>query len=319
MLFTFPLKINYGNWVRRNLPDLKDKTYLVTGANSGLGFEISKQLAAHHARVLLGCRSVAKGKKARQQILSEFPKAHVEVVELDLADLKQLDRAASKIAKLTNKLDGLVNNAGIMAGPQSKSKDGFELQFATNHLGHFFLTRKLISLLAAAPKARVVTMTSFLHKFGRMNWHDLNLSKNYSAYGAYSQSKLANILFSVELNRRTRASGYQIGAYTSHPGYSGTNLQGYAFSRVGGKTIGKLLARLNNFIFSQPASIGALGALYALTHANVQTEGIYGPNFILFGGIWGYPVLNPFDPQLVNVDDAKRLWELSESLIAAKA
>jgi NAD(P)-dependent dehydrogenase (short-subunit alcohol dehydrogenase family) len=221
-------------WTEADLLDLAGRRVVVTGANSGLGFETARALAQHGAEVTLAVRSVAKGEDAAERIRSVAPSAALAVAELDLADLASVRAFVKRWTE--DHPDGLhllVNNAGVMAIPRRETADGFEMQLGTNHLGHFALTGLLLDSLAAVPGARVVTVSSAAHRFGRMDFGDLMGVRRYNAWLAYGQSKLANLLFTSELQRRLERAGLPVTALAAHPGYAATNLQGVAPSMRG--------------------------------------------------------------------------------------
>jgi NAD(P)-dependent dehydrogenase (short-subunit alcohol dehydrogenase family) len=215
------------NWTAENIPDLTGKIAIVTGANSGIGYEMARALAGKEARVILACRNKDKGDAAVRQITQEYPEAKAELMQLDLADLASVRRFADEFANHCDRLDILINNAGIMRTPFGKTADGFELQFGTNHLGHFALTGLLLDLIIRTPQARVITVSSGGERFGKIDFDNLNAEKGYDGGGAYGQSKLANLLFTYELQRRFEGTGVDAIAAAAHPGWTVTNLQGY--------------------------------------------------------------------------------------------
>ncbi len=213
------------NWTAADIPDQKGRTILITGANSGLGLQTATALAGAGATVLMACRNAEKAAAARAQVEAAVAGADVEFVPLDLADLSSVEAAADAVAARPRPLDVLVNNAGVMAPPQRRTADGFELQLGTNHLGHFALTGRLIEKLLAADAPRIVNVSSTAHRIGRMDFDDLGWEQGYSRWPAYGRSKLANLLFTVELARRAEAAGTGLVAAAAHPGYAATNLQ----------------------------------------------------------------------------------------------
>jgi NAD(P)-dependent dehydrogenase (short-subunit alcohol dehydrogenase family) len=238
-------------WSADQISDQTGRTAVVTGANSGLGLVTARELARAGARVVLACRNVAKGEAAAGEIAAAAPGARLEVAELDLSSLESVRRFADALD--VDELALLVNNAGIMMTPQQKTADGFELQFGTNHLGHFALTGLLLARLAAASDARVVTLSSIEHKAGHIQFDDLQHEHGYVPRKAYRQSKLANASFGLELDRRLRAAGSPVKSLLAHPGYSDTNLQS-----TGPTGIVKALLAVGNRAFAQSAEQGAL-------------------------------------------------------------
>ena len=215
------------NWAAENIPDLTDKIVIVTGANSGIGYEMARALARKQATVILACRNKDKGEAAVRQIVQEYPRAKAEFMPLDLSDLASVRRFASEFAIHYDRLDILINNAGIMAVPFGRTADGFELQLGTNHLGHFALTGLLLHRIIRTPQARVVTVSSGGHRFGVIDFDNLNTEKDYDRTRAYSQSKLANLLFTYELQKRFEGAGVDAIAVAAHPGWTATNLQAH--------------------------------------------------------------------------------------------
>ncbi|UDY37308.1 oxidoreductase [Dermatobacter hominis] len=295
-------------WTESDIPDQTGRTVLVTGANSGLGLETARALAAHGARVLMTARDEGKGRAAIDQVRGTVRDADLELLLLDLADLDDVRRVADG---LEGPLDVLVNNAGVMMPPRSLSPQGHELQFATNHLGHFALTGLLLDRLVAASNAgadaRVVTVSSTMHRPGRIHYDDLTGERGYSPTGWYSQSKFANVLFGLELDRRLRAAGSSIRSLVAHPGYAATKLQ-----TSGPTGIMKSLMAVGNRVMAQSAEAGARSELYAATDPAAQGGTFIGPDGL--GQNRGHPkVVRPVG-RAEDPDDARRLWELSEEL-----
>ena len=299
-------------WTADDIPSQSGRTALVTGANSGLGLQTATALAGAGATVLMGCRNAAKAEEAMDRILDAHPGADVEIVALDLSDLSSVESAAAEVAARPEPLDLLVNNAGVMATPKRETADGFELQFGTNHLGHFALTGRLIERLLAADAPRVVSVSSMAHRVGRMNFDDLNSEEGYSRWPAYGQSKLANLLFIQELARRAEAAGSNLIAAASHPGYSSTNLQ------TSGPTMGRFGAlltpvwKVSNLLLGQSDEMGALPSLYAATMPDVEGNDYFGPDGI--GEQRGHPKRVGRTGRAANPKHAERLWEISEQL-----
>jgi NAD(P)-dependent dehydrogenase (short-subunit alcohol dehydrogenase family) len=297
-------------WDTADVPDQSGRTVLVTGANSGLGLRTAEVLAGKGAHVLLACRSAERGQRALERALATGGKA--ELVPLDLADLSSVRTAAAHVRESTgDALDVLVNNAGVMAVPLSRTVDGFERQFGTNHLGHAALTWLLMPALRTRPAARVVTVSSLAHQGGRLDLADPNYeARRYTSWGAYGQSKLANLLFAGELDRRTRAAGVDVTSVAAHPGITSTELSSTMVRAQGNPLLG-LGARITDF-FSQSVEVGALPQLYAATSPNVVPGGYYGPDGLR--GMRGHPA--PAQPSATARDEfaASRLWDLTAEL-----
>ncbi len=297
---------------RLQIGDLSGRTALITGANSGLGLVVARELARHGARVLLACRSSERAGAAAAAIRSAAPGARLEIVALDLASLDSVRACAAAVLELTGSLELLVNNAGIMATPLRRSAEGFELQIATNHLGHFALTGLLMGCLRAAAAPRVVTVSSLAHRTGRVDLRDLNFERRrYNNWRAYGQSKLANLLSCFELARRASASGWPLRSLAAHPGYAATNLQtaGPArwYERLGGV--------VGNLLIAQSAEMGALPTLYAAV-ADLPSATFVGPGGP--GEIRGYPRVVRAAPRAYDEPLARGLWELSEQLTGVR-
>ncbi|MBU0703723.1 MAG: SDR family NAD(P)-dependent oxidoreductase, partial [Chloroflexi bacterium] len=212
------------NWTTEHIPDLTAKVAIVTGANTGIGYEMARALARKRATVILACRNKDKGEAAVRQIRHEYPEAEAELLQVDLSELASVRRFADEFTNHYDRLDILINNAGIMATPFVRTGDGFELQFATNHLGHFALTGLLLACIIRGPRARVVTVSSWGHHFGVIDFDNLNAEKKYDPGRAYAQSKLANLLFAYELHRRFEDTGVDALAASAHPGWTATGL-----------------------------------------------------------------------------------------------
>ena len=299
-------------WTEADLPDLTGRRAVVTGANSGLGFETARALAQHGASVTLAVRSVPKGQDALARIRAAAPAATVTVEELDLASLASVRAFAQRwTAANPDGLHLLVNNAGVMAIPRRETADGFEMQLGTNHLGHFALTGLLLEALATVPQARVVTVSSAAHRFGRMNFDDLMGTRRYHAWRAYGQSKLANLLFTSELQRRLQRAGLPVRAMTAHPGYAATNLQEVAPS-MRGSSLGERVTELGNRLIAQPATMGALPTLFAATVPDLPGDTFVGPDGWL--GQRGHPRVVGRSRAATSRADAERLWSVSEEL-----
>ena len=304
-----------GPWTTASIPDQSGRVVLVTGASSGLGLETAKALAAKGATVVMACRSPRKGEEARQQLLAQLthlPKAHgpLDLLPLDLADLASVREAADSLAERYGRLDLLINNAGVMGPPRMVTRDGFELQFGTNHLGHFALTLLLLPLLRAQVGSRVVFVTSGAQYFGRIAFDDLQGERSYDRWKAYSQSKLANVMTALELQERLRAEGSTVLALAAHPGLARTNLQPASVAMTGSR-MEALAYRLMDPWF-QSAAMGALPQLFAATAPEATPGGHYGPD--QWGGMRGHPRAANVAPAALDEGQRRRLWEVSESL-----
>jgi protochlorophyllide reductase len=265
------------SWTVADIPDQSGRVAVVTGANAGLGLEITRVLAAHGATVVMACRNLAKAEAAAEGLWQENPAADVEIRELDLADLGSVRRFADGLAADRPRVDLLVNNAGLMAVDEGRTADGFETQFGVNHLGHYALTARLLPLLNRAPAARVASMSSFGHRPGRMHFDDLMLTGRYRRWPAYFQSKLANLLFTAELQRRLEAAGERTIAVAAHPGGSATDL-GHE-----GRGVTNAVIRRTAPWFGQPVADGALPMLRAVTDPAVRGGEYYGPRWVVAG------------------------------------
>jgi len=299
-------------WTTSDMPNLQGRRAVVTGANSGLGLSTAKALAEHGAQVTMAVRDLAKGEQAAQTIRASHPTADLQVQHLDLADLSSV-RAFAESWSIANPegLDLLINNAGIMAIPRRETVDGFEMQLGTNHLGHFALTMLLMPALMAIPRSRVVTVSSQAHRMGKMNFDDLNATKSYGAWRAYGQSKLANLLFTDELQRRLDRLGVPMLALSAHPGFAATNLQTAAPAMRGRKLQERVTSFMSN-VLGQSAHMGALPTLYAATAPGIPGGSYIGPDG--FGEQRGHPRIVDRSAAAKNQADAQRLWELSEDL-----
>lgn len=299
-------------WTADDLPDLTGRLVIVTGANSGIGLEAARQLAAHGASVTLAVRDTAKGEQARQRIAAQAPEARLEVARLDLADLASVRGfAADWSAGHPEGLDVLVNNAGVMAIPRRQTADGFEMQLGTNHLGHFALTGLLLPALVARPRSRVVTVSSGAHRLGRMDFDDLMGTRRYNAWRAYGQSKLANLLFTSELQRRLDLDGLTVRAMAAHPGYAATNLQGVG-PAMSGRTWLAAPMDLANRVLAQSAEMGALPTLFAATAPGLPGNAYIGPDGFMEQR--GHPRIVDRSGAAKDAAAARRLWTVSEEL-----
>jgi len=302
-------------WTADDIPPQAGRTVVITGANSGIGYEAARQLAAKGAHVVLACRDQAKGRGAIESITAAQPSASVELMELDLADLGSIRRFAAAALAACPALHVLCNNAGVMAIPHRTTGDGFEMQFGTNHLGHFALTGLLLERLLATPGARVVTVSSGAHKFGVMHWNDLQGERSYGSWRAYGQSKLANLLFTYELQRRLATAHAGLISVACHPGYAATNLQA-AGPRMQGSSIGEAVWGFANRLLAQSAAMGALPTLYAATAPDVRGGDYIGPDGL--GEQWGHPKKVRSNARSHDPEAQRRLWEISEQLVGVR-
>ena len=294
-------------WTCADIPDQSGRTALITGANSGLGLESVRALADRGARVVLACRSLAKAEAACRELAAEGG-GELIPLELNLADLASVRHGAAQVAERCGAIDLLINNAGVMAPPRQLSAQGFELQFAVNHLGHFALTQQLLPLLR--PGARVVHVSSGASYFGRIAFHDLQGEQRYDAWAAYAQSKLANVMTALELQRRLDAQGAEVLSIAAHPGLARTNLQPTSVAARGSR-VEALAYRLMAPLF-QSAAMGALPQLYAATAPNAEPGGFYGPDGL--GNLKGYPKACRIAPAALDAATCEQLWEVSAEL-----
>ncbi|TJZ55717.1 SDR family NAD(P)-dependent oxidoreductase [Streptomyces piniterrae] len=297
-------------WNTSHIPDQTGRSAVVTGANSGIGYVTARELARRGARVLLACRNEARGAAALDRLRSEVPTAEAEFRQLDLADLSSVRDFAAALDDFDgDRLDLLINNAGVMALPYRTTTDGFEMQFGTNHLGHFALTGLLLPKLLATPGARVVTVSSMLHAIADIDLEDLNSVRKYGRWMVYGRSKSANLLFVHELSRRLAAAGSQIVAVASHPGYAATNLQTTG-ARMEGRRSAERVMELGNRLLGQSPEGGALGTLCAATAPHMRPDTFIGPR----NGLRGAPASCFRAPWTKNDALSERLWTASEQL-----
>jgi NAD(P)-dependent dehydrogenase (short-subunit alcohol dehydrogenase family) len=292
-------------WTFADVPDQTGRVAIVTGANSGIGYETARMLALRGADVTLACRSVEKGEAARARIAAEKPAGKVSVQALDLSDLESVARFAAAFAASHTRLDLLINNAGVMVPPFSRTKQGFELQFGTNQIGHFALTARLLPLIERTPNARIVVVSSTAQNFGHIDFDDLNWEqRKYGAWKAYGQSKLANMMFALELQRRLTAAGSSVRVTAAHPGWTATDLQ---------RTAG--MARFFNPIFAMKPADGALPTMRAATDPNAEPGSYWGPG--RFFGMSGPPVPAKANRRAHDDAAAARLFDVCEKLSGA--
>lgn len=302
-----------GKWDKTNIPSLTGKVIIVTGGNSGLGYESVKAFAEKGARVILASRSEEKGRKASDKISKDFAGADINVMRLDLTDLSSVESFAANFRTSYDSLDILLNNAGIMTTPYFTTRDGFEGQMGTNHLGHFALTGRLLDIIISSPGSRIVNVSSTAHKAGKMDFDNL-LFKNGKAYSpmkAYARSKLANLLFTYELHRRLEAAGSDTVCLAAHPGLSVTGLMRYIDKNFFYKLLRPLMP-----LVAQSAAMGALPQIRAAVDPDARGGEYYGPGG--FSGMKGYPVRLDSSAASHNMDDARKLWKLSEDLTGVK-
>jgi len=288
-------------WTTQNIPDLTGKVAIVTGANSGIGFETAKALAAKGAEVVLACRNLEKAELAAKEIRSMTRKAKLEIIKLDLADLASVRKFAETFKSKYQSLDLLINNAGIMIPPFTKTADGFEVQFGANHLGHFALTGLLMDVILATPNARIVNVSSSAHRMGTgtVDFDNLNAEKGYHPANAYAQSKLANLLFTLELNRKLVEIGSDVIVTAAHPGWTVTGLQ-RGFLHTVSEWIG------------QKPEMGALPTLQAALDPDAQRNDYFGPGG--FMEMRGYPRKVETSDAAKDSNLAQPLWVVSEEL-----
>jgi NAD(P)-dependent dehydrogenase (short-subunit alcohol dehydrogenase family) len=291
------------NWTADDIGDQSGRVAVVTGANSGIGYIAALELARHGATVVVASRSPERGQAAVQRIQAEGIEGQAHFLELDLASLASVRAFAEAFLDRFDRLDLLINNAGVMATPEAQTKDGFELQLGTNHLGHFALTGQLVERMIVTPGSRVVTVSSMAHRQGEMDFDDLHSrNKSYSRWGVYGQSKLANLLFTFELNRRLAAAGAPTIAVAAHPGWTATNLQRTS-----------LLARALNPLLAMKPEQGALPTLFAAVGEPVAGGDYIGPDG--WGEARGYPTQVGTTDAARSLEDAARLWRESVAAV----
>ncbi len=298
-------------WTVENMPDLSGKIIIVTGANSGIGFDATRAFVQKGGHVVLASRNIQKAETAVSQIKTEIPNASTEIIPLNLADLTSIKNFATVFTSNHTQLDLLINNAGVMAIPYRQTINGFEMQFGTNHLGHFALTGHLLPTLLNTANSRVVTVSSNYHdrSTGQIDFDNLNGEKEYKKWDAYMYSKLANLLFTYELQRKLSAIGSSTISVACHPGYSATNLQ-YAGPDMEGSGVQRLIMKLMNTFLAQSSAMGALPTLYAAVADNVNGCDYIGPDGMM--QMRGYPHKTRSNEASYNEANAQKLWALSE-------
>jgi NAD(P)-dependent dehydrogenase (short-subunit alcohol dehydrogenase family) len=298
-------------WASDDIPDLSGKTIIVTGGNSGIGYEAALEFARKRAKVVLACRDLGKARTAAAQITASSPTADVEVMALDLSSLASIRGFSDAFHLRHPALHVLCNNAGVMAIPYRLTTDGFEMQFGTNHLGHFALTGLLLGRLLTTKGARVVNVSSTGHRLGRIRFDDLQWKNNYSKWRAYGQSKLANLLFTLELQRRADVAGAKLLSVACHPGYAATNLQAVG-PRMQGSSLLERLTEVGNKYLAQSAAMGALPTEYAAVAPEVHGGDYIGPDG--FAEQHGHPKKVGRSAAARDAASAKKLWDVSEQL-----
>ncbi len=298
-------------WTTGRIGELNGRRIVITGSSHGIGFEAAGILASKGAEVVLAVRNREKGEKAAAKIRPVNGSLPVTVMNLDLADLESVRKFAEEYTARFDRLDVLINNAGVMIPPYKRTKDGFELQFGTNHLGHFALTGHLLPVVMNTPLSRIVTISSIAARSAKIHFDNLDGSKGYSPMTFYRQSKLANLLFAMELQNRLEVAGSTTISVACHPGISVTNL----LSRGTGRETGRVMKVLMRIV-AQPASMGALPTLFAATNPDLRGGEYIGPDGP--GNTKGYPVLTNDPARLYKPDLAARLWEVSEALTGVR-
>ena len=300
-------------WTTDQVESLEGKHILVTGGNSGLGYESVKVFASKGASVILASRSMERGEKAKMEIMTEYPKADINVMVLDLADSKSIRNFVNTFTSTYNKLDVLLNNAGIMTTPYGVTKEGIEQQQGVNHFGHFLLVSLLFETIKNTKDSRIVNVSSIAHRGGKMNFDDLFFSegKKYNKIKAYSRSKLENLLFTYELDRRVKKAGLDIKVVVAHPGVSKTNL-GRHIKRGFFSVITDAL----QVLISHDKKYGCLPQVRAAVDKNVKSGEFYGPKG--FMGMKGAPKVATSNKRSHSLEDATKLWTLSEELMGNK-
>jgi NAD(P)-dependent dehydrogenase (short-subunit alcohol dehydrogenase family) len=298
-------------WTADDIPDLSGKTIVVTGGNSGIGYNAALEFARKRADVILACRDLGKARTAAAQITSSAPGAKVDVMELDLSNLASVRGFSDAFHLQHQALHVLCNNAGVMAIPYRQTADGFEMQFGTNHLGHFALTGLLLDRMLVTDGARVVNVASGAHRFGSIRFDDLQWKNGYRKWRAYGQSKLANLLFTLELQRKVDAAGKKLLTVACHPGYAATNLQAVG-PKMSGSSVMEYLSEAGNRLLAQSAAMGALPTEYAAVAPDVKGGDYIGPDGI--AELWGHPAQVGRSAAAQDGAAASRLWEVSEQL-----
>lgn len=299
------------SWTEADIPSQLNRVVVITGANAGLGFESARALSAKGAKVILACRNQVKGDAACEQLRNNHALADVKAEPLDISDLGSVREFSARMIETYPSIDLLINNAGIMATPYAKSKDGFEMQFATNHLGHFALAGLLLPAMRDVPDSRIIATASIAARGGEIDFDDLMGEQKYNTWKAYNQSKLANLMFGQELQRRLSDSGAKTIAAIGHPGASLTNL----FSTPGATVVKKLMSPLMRFFF-QSADRGVLPILFAATAKDAVPGAYYGPDRL--NEMKGNVAYAKLPKACEDLDVAARLWAVSEALTGVR-
>lgn len=298
-------------WAEKNVPDQTGKTFVITGANSGIGYAAAYALAKKNAKIVMACRNTNKAETAKQAILDHIPNASIDIVELNLSDLKSVSQCADTLNNNYDQIDCLINNAGLGWIDREETADGFEMHIGTNHFGHFALTSQLIGLLKKAPSARVISIASLAHYWGRIHFDDIQLNQKYGRARGYGQSKLANLMFGLELQRQFDQSNVNIKSLIVHPGMSGTNIANSALEAGNFKQLAKITNAVTPFLSQSPA-LGCLPTLHAATASDVQGGDYFGPKYAF--EIFGTPKKARIAKHAKSKTNLERLWHLSEEL-----
>jgi NAD(P)-dependent dehydrogenase (short-subunit alcohol dehydrogenase family) len=303
--------VPHPEWTTDDIGDQTGRVALVTGANSGIGFATARALADRGAHVVMACRNPEKARRAADEMESDLDRSSIELLTLDLSDLVAVRRAAEQFLAGHARLDLLINNAGVMGTPYRQTPDGFELQMATNHLGHFALTGLLLTRLVTTDRARVVTVSSVMHRTGHIDFDDVAGVKIGNTWAHYGRSKLANLLFTAELSRRLQEAGESVTALAAHPGWTRSNLIGNGAALGSGRVRAKA-SRVFGTLLGQTAAAGARPTLYAATSPDVRSGQFIGPAHV--AQLFGPPKVVQPSRGARNPADAGRLWEISEEL-----
>ena len=306
---------NSATWSAIDVGDLTGRVALVTGANSGIGYEVTRVLADHGAHVIMACRDAQRAARARDKLESQLVRSSLELLDLDLSDLGSIRAAAERALTQHARLDLLINNVGVMGTPYRQTADGFELQMATNHLGHFALTGLLLDRLVTTERSRIVTVSSHMHRVGRLRADDLATSKGHNSWIQYGTTKLANLLFVAELSRRLEAGGFRTSALAAHPGWTRSNLAGSGAASSKSR-VKRRLGRTAGASLGQSAAGGALPVLCAATSSHVHNGQYIGPGGAF--GMYGPPRVARPSRRARDMNMAARLWEASEELTGVR-